>query len=132
MWFNIILVKNIHFKFRYFLLDLYFKSCYNSLSGTIFSIVIIYSVFRVMYLMGSLHLTSLSIVNLEQVIVQVLPQVFAHAIYTVQELKTLFFSNKLEKFCSDSLKVIWSQLFNLCKYCSTGLPLVLILHRYLF
>ena len=59
-----------------------------------------------MYLMGSLHLTSLSIVNLEQVIVQVLPQVFAHAIYTVQELKTLFFSNKLEKFCSDSLKVI--------------------------
>lgn len=59
-----------------------------------------------MYLMGSLHLTSLSIVNLEQVIVQVLPQVFAHAIYTVQELKTLFFPNKLEKFCSDSLKVI--------------------------
>ena len=56
--------------------------------------------------MGSLHLASLSIVNLEQVIVQVLPQVFAHAFYTVQELKTVFFPNKLEKFCSDSLKVI--------------------------
>lgn len=52
MWFNIIFVKNIHFKLRYFLLDLYFKSCYNSLSGTIFSIVIIYSVFRVMYFNG--------------------------------------------------------------------------------
>lgn len=95
-----------HFKLPYFLLDLYLKSCYSSLSGTIFSIVVIYSFFRVMYLMGSLHLASLSIVNLEQVIAQVLPQVFAHAFYTVQELKTVFFPNKLEKFCSDSLKVI--------------------------